>query len=312
MFENTTYEEWVDVATPKIPGTWHLDQALDGHNLDFFVLFSSSTGIIGYQGQANYAAAGAFQDAFVQARHNRGLPASVLDVGPVEDVGYVVQNPQVMAKLRNNSIYFIREDQLLHGLELAIKKSSPAAGSIDPLATTGGFVSASQFCLGFRTTKPLRAPNNRVPWKREPRCALYRNMDDDAAGLLAAGQGEGGGDGDDANLKAFMASMKMIPGSITEDDKVTELACFVGTTLCGFIMKPADDIDITAGVAALGIDSLVAIELKNWFRQRLAVNITVFEIMNAASLLGLARLVAERLLVRMGMDHVNGNTEDLK
>jgi hypothetical protein len=55
--------------------------------LNFFVLFSFMSGIIGMPGQANYAAATTFMDAFVQYRHSQHLPASVIDVGAVDGIG---------------------------------------------------------------------------------------------------------------------------------------------------------------------------------------------------------------------------------
>ena len=301
MFENTTYEEWVDVVTPKVAGTWNLHKALEGHELDFFVLFSSTSGVVGYKGQANYAAGSVFQDAFVQTRQKQGLPASVIDVGPVEDIGYVAQNPQVRARLRQSLLAFTTERGVLNALELAIKKSSPAAGSSDALTAGGGsYASGSQFCVGFGTTVPLMHPNNHVSWKRDPRCAIYRNIN--GGNELLTGGGDGSGNDGDTNAKfrAFIAAAEAQPGSILQEDKTGELAHLVGATLCGFMMRPADDVDVKAGIATLGIDSLVAIELKNWFSQRLAMDVSVLEIMNAHSLLGLAGMVAERLTAKWG------------
>lgn len=50
------------------------------------VIFSSYSGLVGQLGQSNYASANTFLDAFVQYRHANGLPASVHDIGVIEDV----------------------------------------------------------------------------------------------------------------------------------------------------------------------------------------------------------------------------------
>ena len=58
-------DTWAQAVGPKIDGTWNLHRHLPA-NLDFFVLFSSMAGLFGYFGQANYASANTFLDAFVQ------------------------------------------------------------------------------------------------------------------------------------------------------------------------------------------------------------------------------------------------------
>ncbi|HET8797348.1 MAG TPA: SDR family NAD(P)-dependent oxidoreductase, partial [Thermoanaerobaculia bacterium] len=57
------------VLEPKVTGTWNLDQASKDLALDFFVLFSSVSGATGNLGQADYAAANAFMDAFAWYRN---------------------------------------------------------------------------------------------------------------------------------------------------------------------------------------------------------------------------------------------------
>ncbi|MCP4143518.1 MAG: SDR family NAD(P)-dependent oxidoreductase, partial [Chloroflexi bacterium] len=65
-------EEFREVLAPKVEGAINLDQAakkLD--HLDFFVLFSSGAGATGNAGQADYATANAFMDAFAEYRNSR-------------------------------------------------------------------------------------------------------------------------------------------------------------------------------------------------------------------------------------------------
>jgi NAD(P)-dependent dehydrogenase (short-subunit alcohol dehydrogenase family)/acyl carrier protein len=79
-----------DVATvlrAKVDGTCNLDRATDGDDLDWFVLFSSAAGVLGSPGQANYAAANAYLDAFAHLRQRRGRPVTVVDWGPWAETG---------------------------------------------------------------------------------------------------------------------------------------------------------------------------------------------------------------------------------
>jgi acyl transferase domain-containing protein/enoyl-CoA hydratase/carnithine racemase/acyl carrier protein len=62
-------EEFTQVLLPKVEGVVNLDQATqDLKHLDFFILFSSGAGAMGNVGQADYATANAFLDAFAHER----------------------------------------------------------------------------------------------------------------------------------------------------------------------------------------------------------------------------------------------------
>jgi hypothetical protein len=72
----------VAVLRPKIDGAQHLDALLDNDALDFFVVTSSIAAWLGNQGQAGYAAANAWLEAFCAARCRRGRRGVAIAFGP--------------------------------------------------------------------------------------------------------------------------------------------------------------------------------------------------------------------------------------
>ncbi|KAI1211603.1 uncharacterized protein F4807DRAFT_473071 [Annulohypoxylon truncatum] len=290
LFTDMPFEDWDAVTRPKIQGTWNLHEALLGQPLDFFVMFSSFTGLIGQRGQSNYAAAGTFLDAFVQFRHGLGLPASVLDVGAVADVGFVAERPDLIQFFTTTSHHFLREQDVLDSLELAIHKSAPKPHKLDK-----SFVSDSQITLAIRTTIPLSSPHNRNVWKRDIRLGLYHNRDAAAAGVSQDGRAVGGAINDeDTIIRELLASVESNPEILQQDSFIERLARSVGIAFFASMMKPIEELDVTASLATLGIDSLVSIEVRNWLRLRFTVEISVLEIMRSDSILGLAKLAARK------------------
>ena len=63
-----TIEEFKTVLASKVAGTVNLDEATRNHDLDFFVLFSSGSAVLGNLGQADYSTANAFMDAYAAYR----------------------------------------------------------------------------------------------------------------------------------------------------------------------------------------------------------------------------------------------------
>ena len=108
-----TWDRFASVAAPKADGAWQLHTLTQNCPLDFFVLFSSIASVLGSVGQGNYAAANAALDALAQHRHAQGQPALSINWGAWSDVG-------MFAALSDHD----RERRLTHGL----RAISPAQG----------------------------------------------------------------------------------------------------------------------------------------------------------------------------------------
>ncbi len=84
---NQTWDRFQQVLWPKVLGAWHLHRATLKLDLDLFVLFSSITGVLGNPGQSNHAAANAFLDQLASHRRSLGLAGQAIAWGAWSDIG---------------------------------------------------------------------------------------------------------------------------------------------------------------------------------------------------------------------------------
>ncbi|MDC0707023.1 amino acid adenylation domain-containing protein [Stigmatella sp. ncwal1] len=82
MLQQQDWPRFKRVLAPKLQGSWNLHQQTKEMDLDFFVLFSSSSALLGAAGQGNYAAANAFLDSLAHHRRALGLKAVSINWGP--------------------------------------------------------------------------------------------------------------------------------------------------------------------------------------------------------------------------------------
>ncbi|VFM95800.1 MAG: Methyltransferase domain-containing protein [Candidatus Kentron sp. G] len=81
------WERFARVMAPKVRGSWLLHAGTKDLPLEFFVCFSSLASLLGSHGLGSYCAANAFLDALAHHRRGLGLPALSIDWGPWGEVG---------------------------------------------------------------------------------------------------------------------------------------------------------------------------------------------------------------------------------
>jgi acyl transferase domain-containing protein/NAD(P)-dependent dehydrogenase (short-subunit alcohol dehydrogenase family)/acyl carrier protein len=120
FLQQQTQESFQEVLAPKIKGCWNLHKLSLEKSLDFFVLFSSISSIIGNPGQTNYSAANAFLDTFCHYRKRLGLPALTINWGALQ-TGVFTRNDKMAKHLESHGIQALRTKTALEILELALQ-----------------------------------------------------------------------------------------------------------------------------------------------------------------------------------------------
>ena len=98
---NQDWERFEHVLWPKVLGAWHLHRATLDRDLDMFVLFSSRVGVMGNPGQANHAAANAFLDQLAGHRRALGLAGQAIAWGAWSEIGEAAEQRERIDRQRS-------------------------------------------------------------------------------------------------------------------------------------------------------------------------------------------------------------------
>ena len=280
-FEMMTLDDYHAAIHAKVQGTWNLHRAsqeLQKQPLDFFTMLSSTSGIVGNKGQPNYAAANTFLDAFASYRQTLGLRANTVDLGLIEDVGYVAeQDSGLEVRFDKRQWTPINETMLRKILTYSILQQDVRA----PLNTN----SSSEMITGIGF--PL--PQDGSELAREPRFSyLFNSRGDDKIGFMDDGDSS---DQAEQALKQFRIMHKSGADVAALCNACVEVisAQFVK------ILRLETEPEPGRSLMAYGLDSLSAVELRNWIRMKMGVELTTLDITNAGSLITLCEKVITKL-----------------
>lgn len=281
-FIRMTVDEWSTTTSNKINGSWNLHNATiaAGIELDFFVLYSSLSGTTGQLGQANYAAASTFLDSFAQYRNALGLSAFTIDIGAVQDVGYVSQNEDVRQRL--SFAHSLTEKELLEAVSAAIIFSPRT--DLSPKGSHT-FTHMNTIQIGLNTTVPLSDPNCRAGWKKDHRMAAYHNISKSRSSTSSGSN----------SLATFLTTLKSNPALLNNPETTDYLAIEIGKKLFSFLLRGEEDLDVNISLSQLGMDSLVGVEMRSWWKQAFGFDISVLELLGAGNLEGLGTHAVEGL-----------------
>lgn len=275
-----TYVEYQAVIHAKTTGTWNLHnvaQEVLKQPLDFFTMLSSVAGVVGNKGQANYSAANTFLDAFASFRQSMGLRANSVDLGAMEDIGYISRHAGAFENRFDRGLWTPINEAMLRkimGYSIYQQGSAPLNAS-----------SSAQLITGI--TYPLSVEAS--SFADDPRFAYLFHSH--GSGLNAAG-GVADGDGSiEQPVKAFHALLS----AHADENSLGEAAISLLQTQIARLLRLEAEVEPAKPLMAYGLDSLAAVELRSWIRQNLGAELSTLDVINASSLVALSKNLVTKL-----------------
>jgi NAD(P)-dependent dehydrogenase (short-subunit alcohol dehydrogenase family) len=224
------WSRFAGVMAPKVQGSWNLHRLTADVPLDFFVLFSSAAAVLGSPGQANHAAANAFLDALAHHRRARGLPASSINWGVWSEIGAAADRG-VPGRATLQGLGSLSPDQGLEALERVLGADSVQTAVIP--ASWATLVRASPLDRAF----------------------LSELLGEDGRGADTRSSGAGPAEAPSLRTRLESAAPGERPHLLRE--YVRELATRV------LQLDPGEVLDVHQPLNEMGLDSLMAVELRN-------------------------------------------------
>jgi acyl transferase domain-containing protein len=255
VLHEMTEDTFTRVTAPKILGSWTLHEYFEEARLDCFVLFSSVASLVTSTGQTNYAAGNAFLDALAAYRRARGLPGLSVNWGPWA-VG-MVKELGLVEHYRRRGMEPLTAEGGLQALDRVWTRQEPQLAVVDPTWPT---------VLEYYAAAPR----------------LFAHL---------ATEASDGGQSEASEEQPLSERLSSAPpaarGAIIED----ELAKLAGRVLRINPASIARDVSFTA----LGIDSMMAAELRNRIDVQLKTSVPIVDLLGGASVATLGAKLLDRL-----------------
>ncbi|KAI1392107.1 putative polyketide synthase [Hypoxylon trugodes] len=290
-----TYTHLVEVVRPKVLGSLNLDRLFssDKPPLDFFILFSSINCIIGNQGQANYAAANAFQCALAAARRRRGLPGVAVNIGAIIGAGYIQRSSTRILDLTvtRGAMMHLSEEDFHQLIAEGIAAGYPSEGDED--------VGDDDDRTPELTTGLLEVPYDtaeRPFWFTDPKFAHLIVEKSQNAGKELGLTSSNGGNVDGNATSAPLSVKEQLQSCQTKQDAERIVGQSFAAQLRSQLQMTIDDEELM-GMRSneIGLDSLVSVDIRSWFIKTIAVSIPVLRIMSNDTMTNLVQHAVELL-----------------
>jgi acyl transferase domain-containing protein/NADPH:quinone reductase-like Zn-dependent oxidoreductase/short-subunit dehydrogenase/SAM-dependent methyltransferase/acyl carrier protein len=259
------------VLRPKIDGAVNLDRLTRTDTLGYFFLYSSVTTLIGAIGQSAYVAANGFLEGLARKRRAEGLPALAVRWGAIADVGVLAKQPSAYSGLPQRlGLTPLRSRVVLDMLGEAISEHRALAGR--PVITIAP-ISWSRAAASLRILK------------LQPFAELW---EDQGLPPLA----------DTADLARQLAAMP-------DAEALKLLRLHLGSEIATILRLPQEDVDPQRSLAALGMDSLMGVELRLAVTRKLGIDLPLASLGDGLTVESMARKTLMRMRNANGthLDH---------
>ncbi|MFF1871839.1 SDR family oxidoreductase [Kitasatospora herbaricolor] len=250
-----TVDRYLTVLNPKLTGALLLDSHARRLNVDFFAMYSSFAALLGNRRQASYSGASLTLENIARRRRHDGLPATVLQLGAISDVGYVLRTG-ITSVMSDYGILPMTGAQALDRFDMLLNHPDTTVTAV--VAESRG---REQALMAF------------LPAVTAPRTALLVRTPD-------------AGD-DDSLLPRLRAAAS------TEEARPILLEALTSWLASGLHTTP-DRVDVNRRIDQLGADSLTATELIGHIRRHTSCAIPASEVITA-SLTSIAASVLHQL-----------------
>jgi acyl carrier protein len=265
LMAGQTAARFAAVMAPKVRGSWILHQLSLSLPVEQFVLFSSVASIVGSPGQAGYAAANAFMNRLARFRHALGLPATSLCWGPWADDGLAARADRD-GRLTGHGFAGIPAELGIRALDRALGADRVELAIMD-------------FRPGaWRASFPVPAA---LPFFAE--LPADEAADDDV--------GSGGGD-----------VVARLDAAATPRQRRELLESFLRREIGRVLRQAPDRIGAHTPFGSLGLDSLMALEVRNRLERELGRGLPVSVVWNYPTVAELAVFVAGLLALPLDGD----------
>lgn len=226
-------------------------------------MLSSAVCVFGNPGQANYAAANTFLDAFARSLVARGEKAVAIDLGMVLDQGWVAERKEMQHRVMQlDQVLPISQRDLFAILDYycnpATLFDSPTAGQIVTGIELPALISQSGRQVPNVMYKPLfRAMHHVISHNVDLTTATTNSQD--VAGIFKKAE--------------------------TLEAAGVAIAEALKTKLCKILGLDVETWTIHDRVESFGVDSLVALEVRNWLAKEMRADVAVYEILGDVTLI---------------------------
>ncbi|KAF2472828.1 ketoacyl-synt-domain-containing protein, partial [Lindgomyces ingoldianus] len=279
VFTRMTFEELQAVTDVKARGSRILHEQLLDEMLDFFIMASSVSYVLGNPGQANYICGNAFMVGLSKYRRSIGLAASVVDLGRVTGIGYISRSERAKVNefnsedIRKRALYPISERDL-HQIFAEAVLASPHDSRSSP-----------EIITGLRNVEPDMLPHS--PWANEPMFAHLLTPESTDTTMKSKPQ---------LSVREKLSEeLSSVSTTLVEDNVYDIVRSAFMDRLSVLLQIDVEDIDESVSLLDLGIDSLVATDIGSWARKELRVQVPHSMVFGGASALDLVKFAVEHL-----------------